>query len=683
MLKITLSCFLSFISILSFSQTEDVFCKQVSGLQALIKNKHYKPKPINDSLSKGVFYLFLERLDYNKDFFLKSDFENLKADEYKLDDYILDHNCAFISKYITLLEDRIHIAESILENLKETSIDYSGKVDLQFVPHSEFTYYKDEEAFKIGLQKRVGYKTLSKLIDENEDTEYLKSNFNTLETEAKLKIIKNELCLLNEILHKSGGIKKFTEESFLNALVQYNDPNSTFFNDSEKIEFENELSKSQLSFGIITSKNNNGDIIISGIIPGSSAFKNGLLEEEDILKTLTSNNATLETLCVSNNDILAFTNAEANRTITFTVKKKNGTLKEVTLTKSKIRVDDNAIRGYLLGDNSNIGYIKIPSFYTNNESPNGRGLTQDIAKELYKLQKEKIDGLILDLRYNGGGSMQEAIELSGMFIDRGPLSIIKNNTDEKLTIRDLKRGSFYTKPLIVLVNNYSASASEFFACAMQDYNRAIIVGSKTYGKSSAQTIIPINENENLGYCKLTIDAFYRVTGKSHQSIGVVPDITLPTMFENFETAEFYRDYALKNDSVAIMSKHKPLPELKLTSIKLKSEERINNQKAFQDIKTNNEKLYSLLFKKGEHYKLSLNAVRKNRNYYKAIMDTIFNIENDTISLIKIHNTKSTIEILEYSTDDTEQNERTLDELSKDIYIKEAQNILIDFLNSNN
>ncbi len=681
--KITLTCFLSFISILSFSQTEAIFCKQVSGLQTLIKNEHYKPKQVNDSLSKGVFYLFLERLDYNKDFFIESDIQKLKTDEYKLDDYIVDNNCDFISKYITLLEDRIHITESILENLKKTPIDYSGKLDLQFIPNSQYTYYKDEEAFKIGLQKRVGFKTLSKLIDENEDLEYLKSNFKALEVEAKSKIIKNELCLLNEILNKNGGIKKFTEESFLNALVQYNDPNSTFFNDSEKIEFENELSKNQLSFGIITSKNNNGDIIISGIIPGSPAFKNGLLEEDDILKMLKADSSVLETLCVSNGDIQAFTNAEANKIITFTVKKKNGTLQDITLTKSKIKVDDNAIRGYLLGESLNIGYIKIPSFYTDEESPNGRGLTSDIAKELYKLQKEKIQGLIIDLRYNGGGSMQEAIELSGMFIDRGPLSIIKTNTDEKITIRDLKRGSFYTKPLIILVNNYSASASEFFACAMQDYNRAIIVGSKTHGKSSAQTIIPISESENLGFCKLTIDAFYRVTGKSHQSIGVIPDITLPSMFENFESGEYYRDFALKNDSIAVINKHKPLPKPNLAAIKLKSEERITKEKDFQNIEKNNSILYSLLFNKGEHYKLTIDDVKKNRTQYETIMDTIFNIEKDSFAIIKIKNTQSTNEILKYNNDDAEQNEITLEELSKDIYIKEAQNILIDFLNSKN
>lgn len=685
MIKHITLAFFGLLSLASFSQDNSLFCEQLTALQSLVKNQHYKPKQINDSLSKAVFHLFLERLDSDKNFFLQSDIEDLKSDVLMLDNYITNGNCDFIDNYITRLESRINSAKAIFEQLKTTPLDYSGKLKLQFTPRSEYNYYTNEDKLKIGLSKLVAYRIISKLIDDYGDLDYIKANFDALELEVKPKVIQNEICRLEEIQNKNGGISNFAKEAFLNALVQYNDPNSTYFNHSEKIEFENSLSIDQLSFGIITNKNKDGDIVIAHIIPGSSAFKNGNLEVDDVLKSLTANAATLETLCVSNEDIIAFTNKEDNKTITFSVKKKNGTLQDITLTKSQIKVEDNAIRGYVIDGELPLGYIKIPSFYTNTESPNGRGLTSDIAKELYKLQKEKIAGLVIDLRFNGGGSMQEALDLSGMFIDRGPLSIIKMNNDETFTVRDSKRGSFFNKPIVILVNNYSASASEFFASAMQDYNRAIIVGSKTYGKASAQVIFPLSETSDLGFCKLTVEAFYRVTGRSHQSIGVVPEIILPSLYNDFESTEYSKSYALKNDTIAISIKHRPLTPLRLEGIKKSSQLRIKNSKHFQDIKANNKALIKRLFEKGERYPLTLDTVYNKLNDRKNFMDTVFNNleNNEQTPLVSIKNTTSTKEILGYNIEEKEQNDFIIEELSADIYIKEAQLILIDYLNTNN
>lgn len=681
---ITLS-FFGLLSLFSFSQDNTLFCEQVSALQDLVKSQHYKPKPVNDSLSKAVFHLFLERLDSEKNFLLQSDVDKLNPDALLLDNYITSGNCNFIDKYITTLESRINSAKALFESFKSTPLDYSGKLSLQFTPNSEYNYFLSADKLKIGLSKLVAYRVISKLIDDHGDLDYIKANFESLEQKAKPKVIQNEICRLEEILNKNGGVSNFAKEAFLNALVQYNDPNSTYFNQSEKIEFENSLSIDQLSFGIITNKNKDGDIVIAHIIPGSSAFKNGNLEVDDVLKSLTANASTLETLCVSNEDIIAFTNEEENKTITFSVKKKNGTIQDITLTKSQIKVEDNAIRGYVIEGALSLGYIRIPSFYTNRESPNGRGLTSDIAKELYKLQKEKISGLIIDLRFNGGGSMQEALDLSGMFIDRGPLSIIKMNNNETFTIRDSKRGSFFNKPIILLVNNYSASASEFFASAMQDYNRAILVGSRTYGKSSAQLILPLSEEKNLGFCKLTVESFYRVTGRSLQSIGVLPEITLPSLYNNFESNESFKPYALTNDTIAITLKHRPLAPLKIDSIKANSLARVENSKRFQAIKTNNQALITRLFEKGERYPLTLDAVYKNQNDRNKFMEKVFSniIDTTDTPLVGIKNTASTNEILSFNIEEKKMNDFIIDELSRDVYIKEVQSILIDYLNTNN
>ncbi len=670
-------------SLCGFSQENTMFCEQVATLQSLVESKHYSPKTLNDSVSKQIFNLFLKQLDSDKELFLQSDMDGLKSDIFKFDDYIRDSNCSFKDKYTELLNLRIQFIKSQLESLKNVMLDYSGKQTLQFTPVKEHSFYEDEDALYVALQKKVSYKIISKLMDEQEDVTSIANNFKMLEQETKLKIIENELCLLDEIINKEGGLNRFVEESFLNALVKVNDPNSTFFNNTEKITYLNKLSKNQSSFGIITRKNKKGEIAIAHIIPGSAAFKDGKLEKNDILKLLSTSHSSLDILCVSNEDISLFLNNENNRTVVFSVKKKNGTLQEVTLTKSKIKVDANAVRGYLINAAKPLGYIKIPSFYNNVESPNGRGLTADMAKELYRLQKENIEGLILDLRFNGGGSMQEAIELSGMFIDRGPVSIIKSNTGKTFTMRDNKRGSLYTKPIVLLVNEYSASASEFFAAAMQDYNRAIIVGSKTYGKSSAQTILPLSKDKNLGFSKLTVDAFYRVTGKSHQSIGIIPDIILPSLYDGFDSSERHRLHALANDSTTVTTKHKPLKELNLDRVIEKSKARIKTDKGFQAVETANKTLYGLLFKKGERYPLTLKSIANSKEKRQLKMDAIFKKnDEEKPALLEITNTKSTQELLKYNADDKTQNERTVKDLSRDIYIKESQHILIDYINSN-
>src|SRR5690606_9880516 len=382
--------------------------------------------------------------------------------------------------------------------------------------------------------KRLRYLIISEAIDRDSVWSSLDKNFKTLEKELKPKIIQNQLCLIDEMLQKNGSLDVMVQELFLNAFTSYQDPNSSFFNDVDKTLFEASVSNSQLTFGITTTKNKDGDIVIAHISPGSPASLNGNFEDNDIIKSLTAKKQVLETYCVSNDDITAFISDEKNNTIIFKLKKQNGSIQDVELINSILKVEENTTTGYVLQSTTNVGYIKIPGFYTDLESPNGLGLANDVAKELYKFDKEDIKGLILDLRFNGGGSMKEAADLSGMFINRGPLAILKFNNGETFTVKDMNRGSLFQKPIVILIDNFSASASELFAAAMQDYNRAVIVGSPSHGKSSAQVILPLDEEGTLGFTKLTTEAFYRVTGKSHQSIGVTPDIVLPSLHDNFK-----------------------------------------------------------------------------------------------------------------------------------------------------
>ncbi|WP_299276046.1 carboxy terminal-processing peptidase [uncultured Psychroserpens sp.] len=672
------------LSVCSFgqSQNSNLFCEQLQALKKLVKTSHYSPKEINDSLSTHVLDLFLYSLDEDKRLFTNDDVIIFEKDRNTLDDYINNNTCDFIDKYVEILSKRIENSKEVISALERETFDYSGKDTLRFKPETKYKYFKDNAAIQKYWSKRMRYNILYTLVENDSVLENLQNNFKSLEAELKPKLIQKEICKLEELKNRLGNVENFVKEAFFNAYLHYHDPNSLFFTPTEKDIYENSLSSNQLSFGIITSKNDNGDIIIAHITPGSAAFNNGNFDVNDVIKSLTSNTDTLETYCISNDDVLAFTSNQKHQTVTFKIKKQNGAVKDIELTKTETKIEENTVSGYVIENKSKLGYINIPSFYSDFESPNGLGLANDVAKELYKLQKEKIEGLILDLRFNGGGSMKEAADLSGMFINRGPISVLKYNNGETYTIRDVNRGSLFTKPIIVLVNNYSASASEFFAATMQDYNRAIIVGASTHGKASAQAILPLGDTDSLGYSKLTVEKFYRVTGKSHQSVGVIPDIILPNVYDGFGTQEQYEDFALQNDTIPGVKKYPKLKPLPINELKKRSALRIANDKSFASVKDLNTLIIDNYFQIDTEYLLTLKNVYTEMTNYRKQWEIINLPIDNNESDFTVKNSAFTQEVMSYNEDQKLINETILKDIKQDIYIEEAYAILQDLLNLN-
>ena len=312
---------LSSVSIFSYSQDKEQFCHQVTALENAIKINHYQPKIVDDSLSTHVFDLFLNSLDEDKRLFNQSDVTQFENDRFALDDYINTGNCAFITNYVRILSMRIEDTQRLITHIENEDFDYSGKDTLIFKPDSKLRYFKNEDAIKSYWSKRLRYTILSILVENDSVLEVIKNDFKTLESDLKPKLIQKELCKLDELKNRLGSVDNFVKEAFLNAYLNYHDPNSRFFNASEKEMFINSLSNDQLSFGIVTSKNDDGDIVIVHITPGSAAFNDGTIEVNDIVKSLTSTTGTLETYCVSNDDVLAFTSDQNHNTITFKIKK--------------------------------------------------------------------------------------------------------------------------------------------------------------------------------------------------------------------------------------------------------------------------------------------------------------------------------------------------------------------------
>ncbi|MEM6515203.1 MAG: S41 family peptidase [Bacteroidota bacterium] len=649
-------------------------------MNTLVKTEHFAPKIVDDSLSTNVLNLFLSQIDSDNRLFFKKDLKSFETDRLKIDDFIDSANCSFIDKYTSTLNTRIEEHKAFISKLRDINLDYSGLDTLTFKGKEKFNNFNTLTDVKKYLNKRIRYDIVYSIVEQDSSLEYISKNFKKLEKELKPKIIDKELCKLEEFQQKKGSLDNFVKDSFLNAFLLYQDPNSSYFSASEKNVFENGLSNNQLSFGIITAKKDNGDIVIAHIVPGSAAFKNSGIEENDIITALISEEKTLETYCVSNEDVLAFTNDDTVNTVTFRIKKPGGIIKEVKLTKEATKTEENTITGFVLNAGEQVGYINISSFYTDFESPNGLGVANDVAKELYKLQKEHIKGLIIDLRFNGGGSMKEAGDLSGMFINRGPLSILKYNNGDTFTIRDKNRGALFTKPIVVLVNSFSASASELFAGVMQDYQRAIIVGSPTLGKASAQVILPLDSNRDLGFSKLTVEKFYRITGQSHQSQGVIPDIILPSMYDDFETEEKYNRYALKNDLVPKTMDFKKLKGQDIEALSLKSKNRIENSMGFTAVKDLNSLIVENYFKRYKKYTLTLENIYNEMHQYrdKWIIYDLQMTEEDMG--LNATNTQSTEAVLSYNANQKLINEELIDNINSDLYIKEANSILMDIMN---
>ena len=393
-----------FVFSFGFGQTSDLFCDQVSALQHVVKTSHFQPKSVNDSLSANVFDLFIDGLDYNKRLLTQIDIKTFEIDRYEIDEYVTLKTCGFIDKYTATLTKRIAQSKQIISDLSDDNFNYSGKDTLRFKPEVEFKRFKDEAAMQRYWSKRIRFEVLRTLIDNDSVLETIQGDFKSLEAQLKPKIIQKEICKLDALENRLGSVDTFVKETFLNAYLQYQDPNSTFFTANEKEMFENALSNDQYSFGIITAKNDNGDIIISHITPGSAAFQSGNFEVNDIIKSLKFDSEVLETYCVSNDDVIAFTSNKNHHTIIFKIKKQNGTIKDIELTKTLTKIEENSVTGFILEHNTKVGYINIPSFYSNFESPNGLGIANDVAKELYKLQKK-----ILKVSFSTCALMVEAL----------------------------------------------------------------------------------------------------------------------------------------------------------------------------------------------------------------------------------------------------------------------------------
>lgn len=657
-----------------FSQNSDNTCEILNKINALIQEEHIRPKLVDDSLSVFVFDNLINELDPSRNLFFKTEYDEL-ANKYRtnLDDLILSNHCDFLGDITSVYRNGLLRTKTVLEKIQKEPIDYTKKDTIRFYKKSFPFYLKKEDLEKV-WSKKIRYQILDEIAESSDNLDSLKTNFKSIELKSKNLIVTNEICRINTLLETNTK----QEEKLYNYFCTYFDPHTAYFSDDSKTSFVASLSKEHLSLGMTVSLNEKNEIIIAELDPNGPAFQTGQIKKGDQIVSISNQKESLQVSCASLESISTMILSESNKSITLTLKRNSGKSFDVYIEKQVMKDEDNSVFSFIIGKDSKIGYIKIPSFYADLDGNSRKGCADDVAREVIKLERDNIKGLVIDLIDNGGGSMEEAIKLAGMFIDYGPLSIVVDNREGKSVINDPYKGLIYKGPIVILVNSNTASASEFFSSILQDYNRALLLGSNTLGKATMQTILSLDETKNTDFLKITINKFYRVTGKSHQYIGVKPDVVLPEFYEGVYQKESDFPTAIKNDSIQALLKFKPYVKRSLIDKLAKnSTTRLADNYFFNNIKKINLKIDQLVNTPKAEIPMTLDAVFNQKKIVNSLWKEI-NTFNDENNPLDVYNSTVNQFLLGAYPNDKTINQYQINNLKTNPYLNEAVNVINEF-----
>jgi carboxyl-terminal processing protease len=657
-----------------FSQNSATTCEILSKINRLIQTEHIRPKPVDDSLSIFVFDNLINELDPSRNIFFKTEYDDLsKKYRVNLDDMIMEGDCNFITDISNKYRDGLIRTKGVLEKIQTGTIDYTKKDTIRFYKKSFSFYLKKEDLEKVWL-KKLRYQILDDMAETSDNLDSIKANFKSIEMTSRNIILTNEICRFNALLETNTKL----EEKLYNFFCTYFDPHTAYFSDDSKSSFVASLSKEHLSLGMTVNLNEKNEIIIDEIDPNGPAFKTGQIKKGDQIVSISNHKDTLQVSCSSLESISTMILSESNKSITLTLKRNSGKSFDVYIEKQVMKDEENSVFSFIVGKESKIGYIKIPSFYADLDGNSRKGCADDVAREVIKLDRDNIKGLVIDLIDNGGGSMEEAIKLAGMFVDYGPLSIVIDNKQGTSVINDPYKGMIYKGPIVVLVNSNTASASEFFASILQDYNRALLLGSTTLGKATMQTILSLDEEKNTDFLKITINKFYRVTGKSHQYVGVIPDVVVPEFYEDVYQKESDFPTAIKNDSIQPFLKFKPFVKRPLIDkLAQSSKARLADNYYFNDVKKINLKIDQLVNTPKSEIPMTIDAIFNQKKVVNSLWTEI-NTFNDENNPLDVYNSSVNQFLLGVYPTEKTINQYQIDNLKTNPYLNEAVNIITEF-----
>lgn len=658
-------------------------------LKRQIERLHFSPKAVNDSFSSEMFTKILKELDPRQNIFTADDYTVLFHFRYKLDDELNGAGWKFLDVLSDLYKQRLKRADSLAESILQKPLDLSTDDKITFLKNNDFQFASSPAELRTRWTKWFKFQTLNSVYDLQEMDSaktplktLLAKHESTIRDKMRKRTKKNIQTILSPAVYDN-----YLKETYYNALATTFDPHTMFFSPQDKENFQSELSTENFSFGFDIDETKEGKIVVAGLIPGGPAWRTGEIHVDDeLLQLQWEGKQAVDISAISFDEADELLKESNHGTITLKMKKTNGAIYSIALQKEKIETQENVVKGYVLSGEKKIGYISLPDFYTNWEDENGSGCANDLAKEIVRLKRENIEGLILDIRFNGGGSLGEALELAGIFIDEGPLTGTKEKNGKLVFLKDPNRGTIYDGPLIVLINGQSASASELVAAVLQDYNRAVIAGSPSYGKATMQQVFPVDtllknpaaHSEN-GYVKITGGKLYRVTGQTAQLNGVIPDIHLPDAFDALQYGERFTPDILPSDTVKRNAYYKPLSPLPVAQLSGLSNQRVNNNKNFQQLKEaiRIEKQLRSSTERVIPLKLELFEKWADANNSSAIL--FGEKENTSSKVFTAQNHKDEVQQVLRDNYAKTINEIILKNIQQDIYIEEAYQITIDLI----
>lgn len=572
-------------------------------IQQQLSRNHYSQKPTDDQLSHAAFDLYLKQLDFQKRFLLQADVTRLRAYQDQIDDSIRKGRLDLPKTGRDLLNRRIAQVQKLTGELLNGSFDFQREETLQTDPE-KLGYVGDLEQLRERWRKILKFQVLSRYISLREDEVGVDEEGGLLPVEegkehellqtAQEKVGKTTRNLLARMLEET---LQDHYDRYLNAISRAFDPHTNYLPPTSKEDFDIQMRGSLEGIGA-TLREEDGYIKVVKIIPGSAAYRQGQLAADDIILKVAE--GTAEPVDITDTrirDAVSLIRGKKGTEVRLTVKKPDGRRLVIPIIRDVVEIEETFVKGTTIKDDESgktFGYVKIPSFYRDYSGKTDRNCTDDLREELRKLNEQKISGLILDLRNNGGGSLADAVSATGLFIESGPVVQVRNSAGQIRVMRDDDRSIEYSGPMVVLVNRFSASASEILAGALQDYGRALIVGDEhTHGKGTVQALLDLDRYVNLrgmekylplGAVKVTIQKFYRISGESTQEKGVTPDVVLPSRLDGLESGEKYLDYALPWDHIGSASFQRwESPPKNIEQLQQLSSRRIADDKNFSEI----------------------------------------------------------------------------------------------------
>ena len=660
----------------------------------VLNSNHFSPQTLNDDFSEKVFDNFLESLDFNKRFLLAEDVEEMEEHRLDIDDQVRVAQLGFFENSYGIYQRRYLEVKGFYQEILTEPFDLEAK-EYYETDDEKLDFAENTEELKDRWRKYFKFRVLNRIedmMDEVKDSSSVKDSSLTAdkevlsleEMEAKAREKESEL---HEDWFKSLDDMERMDwlSAYLNAITLVYDPHTQYFAPEKKEDFEINMT-GQLQ-GIGAQLSQKGDYVtISKVLVGSPCWKQGDLEVGDkILKVEQEDGEIVDLVGLGVRKAVTHIRGPKGTEVLLTVRKMDGTKMVIPIIRDIVELESTFAKSSLIGEGKDkVGYIRLPKFYVNFYGDANRDCAEDIAKELEKLKAENVNGIILDLRNNGGGSLQSVIDIVGLFIDEGPVVQVKASGRRPQVLSDRDKGLVYDGPLVVMVNQFSASASEIFAAAIQDYKRGLIIGSQsTFGKGTVQNIVDMdravsmtyNSLKPLGALKLTIQKYYRINGGTPQLKGVTPDIILPDNYMYIPYGEKEQDYALPYDEIDKAEYDEwEVGVNQYPNLVHKSKLRVDTTPKFALI----EQYARWIKDERENSKVSLNleTFREEQRIYREEAKKYKGMRQST-KLLTISTNKADIAKVEATEDAKKKNKNWHKALRKDLYLVEAVQVLND------